>query len=1243
MKSIFYLFVLCFALQSVSTCLAQQVFYGKEASEKYPFATLVRLKGENRVPDYIQFSADLSVGELQLVEFLTKVFNLSEDYTFELTKEEFDVLGEKHLTYQQYYKSTPVEFGIYKAHVINGRLASINGAFYKNIDQSASPSLEPALAVELALNNVHATTYKWDLPMEEALLKFEMQDQNATYYPSPSLVWVASQGDYTRAKFQLAYKMDVYASEPLSRQNIYVDAHSGQVIYKTDQIHTADSLGNAVTVYSGNRVMMADYFNSQFRLRESGRGNGIQTFDLNNTSNYGAAFDFIDLDNNWNNVNASLDQYATDAHWGAEMTYDYFYQVHNRNSIDGNGFLLKSYVHYNTNYNNAFWDGQRMTYGDGNGTTFTPLTDLDITGHEIAHGLTSNTANLVYANESGALNESFSDIFGVSVTSFANNNTLQWSIGEDATPNGLGIRSMSNPNAFQDPDTYTGTHYYTGTQDNGGVHTNSGVQNHWYYRLTVGGTGTNDLGNAYNVTGLGIDIASKIAFRNLTIYLTPNVDHEDARFYAIQSAIDLFGACTPEVISTTNAWHAVGVGSVFSYSVTAGFSTTFQSFCQSPALVAFTNMSSNAGTFLWNFGDGGTSAALNPSHTYLNPGSYTVSLTASGGVCGTDTETLINYIVVDPSLPCSITMTSNGANQTQTACTGSLFDPGGLANNYQNNVTSIITIAPVGASTVTLNFTSFNLELNYDYLYIYNGSSVNSPLIGQYTGTTLPNGGTITSLYGAVTLKFFSDTYLNNPGFVMTWSCSLPTTPPNVDFNANLVNSCDGVINFNDLSTNGPSTWQWDFGDGGTSNLQSPSHEYTQNGIYAVQLIASNAQGSDTLIKPNYINITRPISPTTFDVAICNSDSVVISTSSLGNTVGYPSQFSTTPLWFGNSYATYLSATDTFWVENREPQPLSYVGPLTNAIGTSANHNNASVQYLTFNVQQPLTIISAWVNGTAAGDRTITLWDVSGNQLDTRFVNIPAGASRVALNFHVTPGNGYRMGGSQMNLVRNSGGVVYPYSLPGLLQITGSSAGATYYYYFYDWEIQKDDCVSPRIPVIATMDSVDAVFTGNTVGMTYSTISNTSFNATNYAWDFGNATFSNLATPSNLYTSPGTYNVMLVASNANCSDTAYFTSFADDAGIDVFNTIVFDATLYPNPFSASFQLDFETFNNQENIEIEIVDIYGRVVYFKELGSLSSGKHSIELTLSNLSSGQYLLSVIDSITDKKQVLKVQKRD
>ena len=93
------------------------------------------------------------------------------------------------------------------------------------------------------------------------------------------------------------------------------------------------------------------------------------------------------------------------------MTYDYFLNVHGRNSIDNNGFRLDSYIHHDDNYANAFWDGQRMTYGDGNGNN-SPFTALDIAGHEITHGLTNMTANLVYKDESGALNESFSDIFG---------------------------------------------------------------------------------------------------------------------------------------------------------------------------------------------------------------------------------------------------------------------------------------------------------------------------------------------------------------------------------------------------------------------------------------------------------------------------------------------------------------------------------------------------------------------------------------------------------------------------------------------------------------------------------------------------------------------------------------------------------------------------------------------------------------------------------------------------------------
>ena len=192
---------------------------------------------------------------------------------------------------------------------------------------------------------------------------------------------------------------------------------------------------------------------------------------MNQGDVYGNAVDFTDTDNNWNNVNTNLDEYATDAHWGAEMTYDYYLNNHGRNSIDDNGLALKSYIHYQAGPNpffNAFWNGNWMTYGDGNGNNVTPLTSMDIAAHEVTHGLTQHTASLIYQGESGALNESFSDIFGTCIENFARPSNWNWTLGEDI---GTIFRSMSNPNTFNDPDTYMGTYWIpTDTVfDNGGV------------------------------------------------------------------------------------------------------------------------------------------------------------------------------------------------------------------------------------------------------------------------------------------------------------------------------------------------------------------------------------------------------------------------------------------------------------------------------------------------------------------------------------------------------------------------------------------------------------------------------------------------------------------------------------------------------------------------------------------------------------------------------------------------------
>jgi len=150
-----------------------------------------------------------------------------------------------------------------------------------------------------------------------------------------------------------------------------------------------------------------------------------------------------------------------------------------------------------------------------------------------------------------------------------------------------------------------------------------------------------------------------------------------------------------------------------------------------------------------------------------------------------------------------------------------------------------------------------------------------------------------------------------------------------------------------------------------------------------------------------------------------------------------------------------------------------------------------------------------------------------------------------------------------MNLYRNNTGTVFPYEIPGLISITGSSAGAAYFYYFYDWEVVKDPCISPRTPVQLIMDEVSASASISTVGMTANVVANTSNNATQYIWNFGDNTSSTLFTPSHLYTVPGTYPVTLIANNDNCSDTVSFEIVVDNAGIIEDENNTWD--LYPNP------------------------------------------------------------------------------
>lgn len=297
------------------------------------------------------------------------------------------------------------------------------------------------------------------------------------------------------------------------------------------------------------------------------------TYDVGNTTTTASLM--TDPDDVWNTNNTKMTSPSqapgVDAHYYANVVDDFYRDTFNRNSIDGNGMVIRSYVHYDRNYCNAFWNGAYMTYGDGDGRTCLPLSGgLDVDGHELTHGVTEFTSGLIYENESGALNEAFSDMMGNTIEYYADSKGLDpaatpdFRIGEDViNPGtaGAGFRNMGDPGEFGDPAHYSLR--YTGAEDNGGVHTNSGIANHAYFLAVQGGqnrgcsapyqtyTGT-DCG--ISVPAVGLARAAQVFYAGFTS-LPEYANFCDARNATVSAA----AASGTDSASIGAAWDAVGV------------------------------------------------------------------------------------------------------------------------------------------------------------------------------------------------------------------------------------------------------------------------------------------------------------------------------------------------------------------------------------------------------------------------------------------------------------------------------------------------------------------------------------------------------------------------------------------------------------------------------------------------------------------------------------------------------------
>ncbi|MFF4221491.1 M4 family metallopeptidase [Streptomyces sp. L500] len=352
--------------------------------------------------------------------------------------------------------------------------------------------------------------------------------------------------------------------------HVITDAKSGKKLFEFQGVKQ----GTGNSQYSGQVTIGTSGSAGSYQMTDGSRG-GHKTYNLNHGSS-GTGTLFTNSSDVWGNgSNSDAATAGVDAAYGAQLTWDYYKNVHGRTGIKGDGVGAYSRVHYGNSYVNAFWSDSCfcMTYGDGSGNA-KPLTAIDVAAHEMTHGVTSATANLTYSGESGGLNEATSDIMATAVEFWANNpsDPGDYLIGEkiDINGNGTPLRYQDKPSR----DGRSKDSWYSGIGSID-VHYSSGPANHWFY-LASEGSGPKDINGVHYdsptsdglpVTGIGRDNAAKIWFKALTQRMQSNTNYAGARDATLWAAGELFGVGSETYNNAANAWAAINVGSRLSTGV----------------------------------------------------------------------------------------------------------------------------------------------------------------------------------------------------------------------------------------------------------------------------------------------------------------------------------------------------------------------------------------------------------------------------------------------------------------------------------------------------------------------------------------------------------------------------------------------------------------------------------------------------------------------------------------------------
>jgi thermolysin len=487
------------------------------------------------------------------------------DGDLRLRREDPDTLvpGRTHQRLSQHYKGVPVHGADVTRQTERGITVSIFGTMYTDLDLDVTPKLTADEAAAIVT-----------------------RESGAELGPSrlPTLMVLPDAGTY-----RLVYRAVAFSAD--GGFEYFLDASSGAVVLRLDAVQRQSAIGSGSGVLNDTKKLSVTRTSGVFVTDDALRPPALITFDMR--ENLARTLDFLngvtfltvadrasDTDNVWS------DQAAVDAHAYGGYVYDYFFKRFGRRGLDDNNFRMLNLVHtvprqsvfsqpipvIGTFYVNAFYAGEGvMVYGEGlpsnvtlGGQRWNYLAGaLDIVAHELTHGVTSFTSQLIYQNESGALNESFSDMMGTAVEFFYHppGSGLQradYLGGEDIITPG-GVRSMENPGDYGQPDHYSRRLVVPLSNDNGGVHTNSGIGNQAYYLAIEGGTNRTSGLTVQGVGQANRDQIEKVMYRGFTQMMPANATYSVARAVTIQAARDLYGAGSVADRAVTEAWAAVGV------------------------------------------------------------------------------------------------------------------------------------------------------------------------------------------------------------------------------------------------------------------------------------------------------------------------------------------------------------------------------------------------------------------------------------------------------------------------------------------------------------------------------------------------------------------------------------------------------------------------------------------------------------------------------------------------------------